>query len=45
MTLYKKHHNLPNTTKAGKEIVTIPIHTNLSENDISYIIKSINKLS
>jgi len=45
MTLYKKYHNLPNTTKAGKEIVTIPIHTNLSENDISYIIKSINKLS
>lgn len=44
MTLYKKHRDLPNTIKAGNHIVTIPIHANLSENDVSHIIKSINKL-
>lgn len=45
MTLYKGRYNLPNTDRAGKQIVSIPIHANLSDNDVSYIIKSINKLS
>lgn len=45
LTFYKNHHDLPNTDKAGKQIVSIPIHANLSDNDVSYIIKSVNDLS
>ncbi len=44
MSFYKKNIKLPVTTKAGKMIVSLPIHANLSENDVSYIIKSVNKL-
>ena len=42
MTLFNKKNNLPNTELVGKEIVTIPTHPNLSEDDVNYIIKKIN---
>jgi perosamine synthetase len=34
--------NTPITDDVGKKIVTIPIHTNLSDANVSYIIESIN---
>jgi len=43
MSLYKKSVKLPITEKIGKEIVTIPIHPNLSDSDIDKIITTINK--
>lgn len=33
------------TDNAGKKIVTIPIHANLSDDDISHVIKSINSFA
>jgi len=44
MTFYKKKSILPVTERIGKEIVSIPMHPNLKENDVDFIIKSINKL-
>ena len=43
MSLYKKSVKLPITEKIAKEIVTIPIHPNLSDSDIDKIITTINK--
>lgn len=43
MTMYQNRVKLPITEKIGKEIVSIPIHPNLSENDIDIIIKNINE--
>lgn len=40
-SLFKKH-NLPNTDEISKHIVTLPIHPNLSGNDLDRIIKSCN---
>ena len=45
MSFYKKSNKILNTEKAGKEIVTIPIHPNLTQSLIDYIIKSVNKFS
>jgi len=45
MTFYKQNSKLPITETVGKEIVSIPIHPNLTNDDIDFIIKSINKLS
>ena len=45
MSFYKKSNKILNTEKAGKEIVTIPIHPNLTQSQIDYIIKSVNKFS
>lgn len=42
MSLYKSKSVLPNTEKAGKEIVTLPIHPNLSKKDVDFIIKKVN---
>ncbi len=42
MSLYKSRSVLPNTEKIGKEIVTIPIHPNLSKKDVDFIIKNVN---
>lgn len=44
MTAYKDVENVvvPVTEKVGTEIVTIPMHSNLSDNDVSYVIKTIN---
>ncbi len=43
MSLYKSKIKLPNTEKVSKEIITLPIHPNLSKKDIDFIIKSVNK--
>ena len=43
MSLYNKPIKLPITEKIAKEIVTIPIHPNLSDSDIDKIITTINK--
>ena len=45
MTYYKQNSKLPITETIGKEIVSLPIHPNLTNDDIDFIIKSINKLS
>ena len=45
MTFYKRTNKILNTEKAGKEIVTIPIHPNLTQSQIDYIVKIINKFS
>ena len=43
MSFYKSRTKLPLTEKISKELVSIPIHPNLSESDVSKIIKSVNK--
>ena len=45
MSLYKKSVKLPITEKISKEIVTIPIHPNLANSQIDYIVKTINRFS
>ena len=45
MSMYKRNLSLPITEKAGKQIVTIPIHPNLKENEIKKIIKYVNDFS
>ena len=45
MSLYKKFVKLPITEKIGKEIVTIPIHPNLTNSQIDYIVKTVNRFS
>ena len=45
MSLYKKSIKLPITEKIAKEIVTVPIHPNLTQSQIDYIVKIINKFS
>ena len=40
--LYKTTSNLPITELAGKEIVTLPIHPNLTEKQLKKIITLIN---
>ena len=45
MSFYKGSNKILNTEKAGKEIVTIPIHPNLTQSQIDYVIKSVNKFS
>ena len=42
-SFYKKNKVLPITEKAGREIVTIPTHPNLTTNNVNKIIDSINK--
>ena len=44
-SMYKSKTKLPLTEQAGKKIVSIPIHPNLSEIQINKIIKMVNKLS
>ena len=45
MSFYKNSNKILNTEKAGKEIVTIPIHPNLTSSQLDYIVKSINKFT
>jgi len=45
MKYFKSKNKLPLTEKIGSEIVSIPTHPNLTDADVSYIIKCINKLS
>ena len=44
MSYYKKKIHLDVTESVGKEIVTIPIHANLSNNDVTRIVNTINKI-
>ena len=43
MSFYKSTNKILNTEKAAREIVTIPIHPNLTQSQLDYIIESINK--
>ena len=43
--LYKTKNTLKATEKAGNQIVTLPCHQNLKQNDINKIIKLVNKYS
>ena len=45
MSLYKKSIKLPITEKIAKQIVTIPIHPNLTQSQIDYIVKTTNRFS
>jgi dTDP-4-amino-4,6-dideoxygalactose transaminase len=45
MSYYKNNTILPITEKASEMIVSIPIHPNLSESDVSKIIDSVNKFA
>tara|TARA_X000001036_G_scaffold206204_1_gene193783 strand:- start:2669 stop:3745 length:1077 start_codon:yes stop_codon:yes gene_type:complete len=45
MSMYQKSNSLPITEKVGKQIVTIPIHPNLKENEIKKVIKCVNEFS
>jgi len=45
MTFYKKFKaKLPLTEKIGKQIVSIPLHPNLTEEEVDFVISSINKI-
>ena len=44
-SLYKSNLTLPVTEQVGKTIVTVPTHPNLTDADVSKIIKLINKYS
>lgn len=45
MTYYKSSLKLPVTEKISENIVSIPIHPNLSESDVDTIIQSINRIA
>ena len=45
MSFYKKSIKLPITEKIAKQIVTIPIHPNLTENNIDKIIVNVNRFA
>jgi len=45
MKLYSQNKKLPITEQIGKEIVSIPMHPNLSKNDIDKIIINVNKFA
>ena len=45
MSMYKKKITLPITEKVGKKIVTLPIHPNLSFDDIDRIVRIANKFA
>ena len=45
MSMYKKKITLPITEKVGKKIVTLPIHPNLSFDDIDRIVRITNKFA
>lgn len=45
MSFYKDKLNLTITENVGKQIVSIPIHPNLSENEVDEIIQLVNKFS
>lgn len=45
MSFYKGKYKLPNTEKAGNEIISLPMHPNLTDSDVSKVIKFTNKFS
>ena len=42
MSMYKQKRKLKVTEEISEKIVSLPTHPNLKENDINFIIKSIN---
>lgn len=42
MTYYNARIELPITDKIAKEVVTLPMHANLTKNDVDFIIKTVN---
>lgn len=44
MSYYNSKCHLPITEKISKKIVTLPMHPNLTDNDLNFIIKSVNSL-
>jgi len=44
-SMYKINRHLPITEKVGNEIVSIPIHPNLSDDEISRIVNAVNEFS
>ena len=45
MSYYKEKTRLETTEKIANEIVSIPIHPNLTQNQVEYVIKSINNFN
>ena len=45
LTLYKNSSKLPITEKISKQIVSIPMHSNLSNYEVDKIIRLVNKFS
>jgi len=45
MKLYRNHIRLKNTEEAARRIVSLPMHPNLSDDDVSYVIKLVNKFA
>lgn len=45
MSLYKNQTKLPITEEMGRKIVSLPIHPNLSNDDVDRIISSVNKFA
>lgn len=43
MSFYKGKYNLPNTEKIIQEVVSLPIHPNLKQKDVNYIIGKVNR--
>ncbi|QLH09694.1 DegT/DnrJ/EryC1/StrS family aminotransferase [Candidatus Nitrosotenuis sp. DW1] len=43
-SMYRGSDKLPITESISKSIVSLPTHPNLSENDVDYVIKSINEI-
>ncbi|WP_428324964.1 DegT/DnrJ/EryC1/StrS family aminotransferase [Nitrosopumilus sp.] len=41
---YKKNHKLPITEMVAKEVVTLPMHPNLTDEEIEFIIKTANSI-
>ena len=44
MTYYNTKIKLPVTDSIAKEVVTLPMHANLNENDVDFIIKTVNTI-
>ena len=42
MTYYKKKTSLPNTEQVGKDVVTLPMHPNLTDEEVNFVIKKVN---
>ena len=45
MTMYRQKKYLPITELVGKQIVSIPIHPNLTDSEVDKIIFNINRFS
>jgi len=45
MTLYKNHVKLPITESIGKQIISLPIHPNLTNSDVDRIIENVNRFT